>query len=470
MNFLKNSLWSILNIIGVQLVGLIVNVILARLLYPEIFGILGMAYVFAGFIIVFQDAGLSSYLIFKSTIDKRLINTTFVLNIFTSFLLAIFLLLTSDLVGGFYNEILVSKVIEVLSIGVAIGGLGITSRALLIREKKFKVLTIIDIISEVSSSVVAIVLAICHQDIWAVTSRLVIKPMFQTVILLLLYGKQVIGKPSYQYMFEIIPYSSKFLGSQMFIYLNNNVDYLLIGKFLGSKSLGLYTMAYQWSVVARQYISGAINRVIFPEVASLQSDVEKIRKLYLTVISKVAFFTFPLCAGLLVISREFILFVYSDKWIEAVFPLQILLVVGLVTSIGTLGGSIFNGLGKPQLEMRLNMGSFVFLTIMICILKDYGLNVLAIGILVKTIIFDYIKILLVNQQIKSNMWEFFESLKPSFLCTAIMVVCLVIFKGLVSLENTSMLFLQICIGILIYFISTLIFNKEIILFFRKRKK
>ncbi|MEC0016669.1 lipopolysaccharide biosynthesis protein [Bacillus anthracis] len=470
MNFLKNSLWSILNIIGVQLVGLIVNVILARLLYPEIFGILGMAYVFAGFIIVFQDAGLSSYLIFKSAIDKRLINTTFVLNIFTSFLLALFLLLSSDLVGGFYNEILVGKVIGVLSLGVAIGGLGITSRALLIREKKFKVLTIIDIISEVSSSVVAIVLAICHQDIWAVTSRLVIKPMFQTVILLLLYGKQVIGKPSYQYIFEIIPYSSKFLGSQMFIYLNNNVDYLLIGKFLGSKSLGLYTMAYQWSVVARQYISGAINRVVFPEVASLQSDVEKVRKLYLTVISKVAFFTFPLCAGLLVISREFIMFVYGDKWIEAVFPLQILLIVGLVTSIGTLGGSIFNGLGKPQLEMRLNMGSFVFLTIMICILKDYGLNVLAIGILVKTIIFDYIKILLVNRQIKSNMWEFFESLKPSFLCTAIMVVFLVIFKGLVSLENTSMLFLQICIGILIYFISTLIFNKEIILFLRKRQK
>ncbi|MFK4464777.1 lipopolysaccharide biosynthesis protein [Bacillus sp. RC252] len=470
MNFFKNSLWSILNIIGVQLVGLMVNVILARLLYPEIFGILGMAYVFAGFIIVFQDAGLSSYLIFKNTIDKRLINTTFVLNIFTSFLLAIFLLLTSDLVGGFYNEILVSKVIEVLSIGVAIGGLGITSRALLIREKKFKVLTIIDVISEVSSSVVAIVLAICHQDIWAVTSRLVIKPTFQTVILLLLYGKQVVGKPSYQYIFEIIPYSSKFLGSQMFIYLNNNVDYLLIGKFLGSKSLGLYTMAYQWSVVARQYISGAINRVVFPEVASLQSDVEKVRKLYLMVISKVAFFTFPLCAGLLVVSREFILFVYGDKWIEAVFPLQVLLVVGLVTSIGTLGGSIFNGLGKPQLEMRLNMGSFIFLTIMICILKDYGLNVLAIGILVKTIIFDYIKILLVNQQIKSNMREFFESLKPSLLCTVIMVICLVIFKGLVSLENTSMLFLQICIGILIYFISTFIFNKEIILFLRKRKK
>ncbi|MEM5624484.1 lipopolysaccharide biosynthesis protein [Bacillus wiedmannii] len=429
MNFFKNSLWSILNIIGVQLVGLLVNVILARLLYPEIFGILGMAYVFAGFIIVFQDAGLSSYLIFKSTIDKRLINTTFVLNIFTSFLLAIFLLLTSDLVGEFYNEILVSKVIGVLSIGVAIGGLGITSRALLIREKKFKVLTIIDVISEVSSSVVAIVLAICHQEIWAVTSRLVIKPTFQTIILLLLYGKQVVGKPSYRYIFEIIPYSSKFLGSQMFIYLNNNVDYLLIGKFLGSKSLGLYTMAYQWSVIARQYISGAINRVVFPEVASLQNDVEKVRKLYLMVISKVSFFTFPLCAGLLVVSREFILFIYGDKWIEAVFPLQVLLVVGLVTSIGTLGGSIFNGLGKPQLEMRLNMGSFIFLTIMICILKDYGLNVLAIGVLVKTIIFDYIKILLVNQQIKSNMWEFFESLKPSLLCTIIMVTCLVIFRG-----------------------------------------
>ncbi|OWT52563.1 lipopolysaccharide biosynthesis protein [Bacillus sp. K2I17] len=469
MNFLKNSLWSILNIIGVQLVGLLVNVILARLLYPEIFGILGMAYVFAGFIIVFQDAGLSSYLIFKSTIDKRLINTTFVLNIFTSFLLAIFLLLTSDLVGGFYNEIVVSKVIEVLSIGVAIGGLGITSRALLIREKKFKVLTIIDVISEVSSSVVAIVLAICHQEIWAVTSRLVIKPTFQTVILLLLYGKQVVGKPSYRYIFEIIPYSSKFLGSQMFIYLNNNVDYLLIGKFLGSKSLGLYTMAYQWSVIARQYISGAINRVVFPEVASLQNDVEKVRKLYLMVISKVSFFTFPLCAGLLVVSREFILFVYGDKWIEAVFPLQVLLVVGLVTSIGTLGGSIFNGLGKPQLEMRLNMGSFIFLTIMICILKDYGLNVLAIGILVKTIIFDYIKILLVNQQIKSNMWEFFESLKPSLLCTIIMVICLVIFRRVVSLENTSMLFSQICIGTLIYSISTFILNKEIILFLRKKK-
>jgi O-antigen/teichoic acid export membrane protein len=462
MSLLNNTMWSLTNIIGIQLLAVITNVILARILYPEIFGILGMATVFTGFILVFQEAGLSSFLIYKDKLDKGMISTSFWMNVMISLVLGGITYSMAAFISTIYHIVELKEIIHYISFGLIFASFGITSRALLTKGRRFKALTIIDVIAEVATSITSITLAVNNFDLLAITSRLLIKPCLQSTILIVMNKSNLFGRPSWSSVKEIIPYSSKFLGSQIFIYLNNSIDLFLIGKLLGARNLGMYTVSYQWSVLARMYISGSINKVVFPEISRKKDDKAEIRRIYLQVLNKLSFFTFPICIGLFIIAPEFIVIVYGEVWRDAIPVLQILLLAGMITSIGTIGGSVFNGVGKPHIEMRLNFISIFFLAAVIYICSFYGLIAISIGILVRVIIFDFIKMSLVNKVIGLNHRTHWKNLLPSFYSTFTMAAALFIGRYLFINHFTPMVraSLLIVLGGVVYIVASYFFNYQ----------
>ncbi|WKB35522.1 oligosaccharide flippase family protein [Terrilactibacillus sp. S3-3] len=156
---IKNSFWSFSSTIGMQLIGLIGNIILARLLYPQLFGLLGMATIFSGLILVIQEAGFSSYIIYKKDLHKEYVTTSFWINIFVSVLLSSVLYILSGMISDFFNENGLKSIIILLCIGMIFSSLGITSRAVLTRKKEFDKLAIIDLISQLSSTIISIIFA-----------------------------------------------------------------------------------------------------------------------------------------------------------------------------------------------------------------------------------------------------------------------------------------------------------------------
>ncbi|MCT1391446.1 lipopolysaccharide biosynthesis protein [Peribacillus frigoritolerans] len=426
--FAKNTLWSMVGIAGVQLINIICNIFLARMLYPEIFGLLGMALAFYGLILVFQEAGMSSYLIYEKNLKNETVSTSFWLNVICSILLVILIILAAPYIGSFYGEPQVTLILYIMSIGMLFSGISITARALLIKKREFNTLAKIDLVSELISSIVAVSLAFLDYSLLAISCRLFIKPLISTILLLMIERVNIKYGIKLKYVKSIVPYSSKFLGSQLFIYLNNNIDYLIIGKLMGSAKLGFYTTAYQWSVMPRFYIAGAVNKVFFPEVTKIKEDLGQLAKLYLQVIDKVSFFTLPACIGLILISKEFIFILYGPKWLNTVPILEILLVAGAITSISSLGGSIINGLGRPEIEMRLNIFSFITVTIFIVIASFISLKVVVFAILFKTILFDWWKTSIVCSLLKLKMTKIIRTLLPNILSTLLMYSLGWIFK------------------------------------------
>ncbi|PGV53350.1 lipopolysaccharide biosynthesis protein [Bacillus sp. AFS037270] len=458
---LKNSIWSFINIIGIQIFAVIVNALLARILYPEIFGILGMATVFTGLVLVFQDSGLNAFLIHKSNISQKNINAIFWLNILISLLLSLLLILIATPVSNFYQQPEVSTVIYYVALGVIIGSFGMTYRAVLVKNREFKKLTIIDMVAELASSVMSITLAIYHFELLAVTGKLLMRPLFQSVLLLITSGKYFLNKPSFHNIKEMISYSSRILGSQIFIYFNNNIDYFLIGKLLGSKSLGLYTIAFQWSVLARFYIAGAISKVAFPEISKHKDDLDFVRNLYLNIISRTSFLTFPICIGLLIVAPEFIKIVYGDNWESAIPVLQVLLIAGMISSIINVGGAVFNGLGKPEIDMWLNIISFVFLGIAIFIGSNFGILGVALGILIRSLIFGFVQIYIINKTIRLPQIIYLNSLLPNLYSTIIMGVSLCIVRFYFIGESVLLnLIIIVTLGISLYIFTSYFINKS----------
>ncbi|MGM0838453.1 MAG: lipopolysaccharide biosynthesis protein [Bacillota bacterium] len=460
MSFVQNSIWSFINVFGAQILGLIANIILARLLYPEIFGVLGMAMAFAGLMLVFQEAGLSSYIIYKKYINDSIISNSFYINIVISLLLCFLLLMISSDIGYFYGIEEVGIVIIYIAIGMAFGSFGITSRALLTKARNFKALAKIDLISELIASILAIIFAIYSLELLAITSRLVIKPLIQSLILIWIQKIKLLPL-NFGVIKEILPFSSKFLGSQLLIYINNNIDYFLIGKLLGSRNLGIYTVSYQWSVMPRFYISGAINKVAFPEISENNQDIHKVKEIYINIIQWLSFLTFPACTGLIVIASDFILVLYGNKWIDSAMVLQILLISGMITSVGTIGGSVINGLGKPIIEMYFNFVSILVLITCLIIGSNYGLIGIAIAILIRSMILEFVKQFIINKLINISFNKFIkEAILVNLFSALIMMIVLFIFKSYLEDINIYMKLLILVIsGFFIYFLISLGVNK-----------
>ncbi|WP_252183542.1 lipopolysaccharide biosynthesis protein [Rossellomorea vietnamensis] len=453
MSFYKNTIWSLLSIVGVQFINIVTNIVLARLLSPEYFGVLGMAMVFAGIAFVIQEAGLNSYLIYTTKLSKKIINATLLLNLILSILIAILIWVLSPLISNIFESNQVELVLKYVCLGIIISSFGSTSRALLMRERQFKIITLVDITAEIISSIFAILFAIYIDGILAISTKYIFRPSIQSILSFIIKPISFkdliyIDKDATR---DILTYSTSVLGSQMFMYANNNIDYFLVGKLLGKTQLGLYTIAFQWGSIARYYLASAVMRVLFPETSRWQDDISKVKDIYLDSISKLSLITLPICIGLALVSYEFIFILYGESWIEVYPVLQILLIAGGLASITVIGGPVLRGIGKPNIEMILSVISFVTYGILLLIFIKYGLTAVAFAELVRVLIVESARLLFLKKYLKIKAREIYTKLAPSLKSVMIMTFGVSAFGYIVDLENIYINFLiKILLGIIIY--------------------
>ncbi|WP_161515007.1 lipopolysaccharide biosynthesis protein [Priestia megaterium] len=457
----RNTIWSFFSIVGVQFINILTNVVLARILSPETFGILGMAIVFAGFAFVVQEAGLNSYLIFKKGEIQKVISTTFWLNIIFSFILAGILHFSSGAIVNFYNNKQVITILNFICIGILVGSIGSTHRALLIKNNQFKDITKIDILAEVVSSIAAILLALYTNGLLAVSAKYVFRPLIQSLLVFNYSRHRIKFKIYIEELKELILYSGNVLGSQLLMYMNNNVDFFLVGRFLGDKILGIYTLAFQWGALARYYLSGAVMRVVFPEVSRQQDDPSKLKGMYLNVISKLAFITLPICFGLALVAHEFIYVLYGEKWMDVVPILQLLLLAGGISSVSVVGGPVLRGMGRPDLEMKLSVFSFISFTALVLAGVKHGLLAVAIAECCRVVLIETTRLWLIRKYLGVPVRAVFKQLMPTVQSLVLMIIVLYGINLLAIEVNVLILFvLKIAIGVAAYIAGSFIFNKS----------
>jgi PST family polysaccharide transporter len=470
MSLYKNALWTLGGTIGTKLIGMLTDILLARFLSPEYFGVIGIASVIIGLIFIIQDTGLSSALVQRKEITNELITTTFYCNLMLSVTLSLIVFFSAPFIASWFNEELVSTVLYFSLVGILVGSLGITNRAVLIRNKQFKKITKIDMLSELISSVGAIVFIFVEQPIFAVGFRIMFRSAIQSVLLIINNKIDMNEKPKFSILKDIFPYSSNVLGVKLLNFTRNNIDYFLIGTLLGSYKLGLYTVSFQWSMIARFYISQSVSKVAFPEISRNQDRIHNIRSIYISMVNKISFITFPMTIGLALVAPDFVEFVYGDKWKEAVEVLQILMVAGMISSIGTLVGSVFSGMGKPNIEFRINVFSLISFVVLINIGAMFDIKGVAIAVLINTLLFDTISISKVIGLLELKVSQFLRALAPS-LISAIGMATILIFFNLIFLQNlhsTIRLFAMVVIGAVIYFSISFFTNKETFMWALKR--
>ena len=453
-----------------QITGLVLQIgigaVLARLLFPKDFGLLGMVAVFAGFVGMFQELGLGAAIVQRKDITEKHLSSVFLLNIFAGLILSLIMIGLAPGIAYFYNEKRLALIAMILGTRFFLSSFGIIQRTLFTKQLEFKKLAIVDIVSEAIAGIIAIFLALKGLGVWS----LVVQALVSSIVSVFILWFWSQWRPSLTFCWkslkELFGYGLNLMGFRFVNYFSRNLDNLLIGKFLGAASLGFYGKAYNLMLMPIQNISWTISRALFPAFSIIQDDLPKVREKYLQTNKYISMITFPMMMGLLVLAPETIRILFGHKWENSIILLQILCPVGMLQSISTSVGTIYMSQGRTDVQLKWS----IFASIITVLAFAIGIRWGVVGVAIAYFISSYALVLpcfyIAFRIIKLPMGVFLQNfILPtisSIIMALIVFVCRTYIKHSFQTGDFVTLISCFIVGVAIYIIFLGIFGRRLI--------
>lgn len=315
--------------------------ILARLLVPQDFGLIGMAAAITGFISMFRDLGLSQATIQRDRVTHADVNALFWLNMGVSSGLALVTMLLAPLLAWFYGEPRVLGVTIALGAGFFFGGVAVQHQALLDRQMRFTIRSVIDVCSLALGAIAGIGAALLGAGYWALVIQALVTALV-SAIGLWIWSPWRPGKPAWSPAARsMVGFGGHVTGFQVLNYVSRNIDNLLIGRVWGAVSLGLYTRAYTLLMLPIRQVNAPLASVAQPALGRLRHEPEKYRTVYLRVLEKIALLTMPGVAYLIATSDWIIRVVLGPGWSGAAPIFTWLGIAALVQPVANTTGWLY---------------------------------------------------------------------------------------------------------------------------------
>ncbi|MFB3917197.1 MAG: MOP flippase family protein [Terriglobales bacterium] len=453
--------WNFASQAGRQVTQLLTTIVLARLLVPADFGLLGMATVVIGFVDLFKDLGTSAAVIQGKEVSDELLSSVFWANAAFGILGTLALVAAAPLAAMYYHEPRVTAVLRILALSFAVSGISILQQALFERKLAFRILAKVEIAGVVCGAVVGIGSAVWGAGVWALVAQTL--ATVTVITILLWYFSQ--WRPRllfhWQEIRSISSYSLNLAGFNVFNYFSRNADYLLIGRFLGATPLGIYTLAYRIMLYPLQTITTVISRVMFPVYSQLQDDDARFRSAYLRTAGMIALITFPMMVGLWVVAKPFVLSVFGTKWALAIPLIKILAPIGMAQSIGATVGAIYQAKGRTDVMFRWGVASGMAAVAAFAVGLRWGIVGVATAYAIVTMLVAVPSFTIPFQYIGLRLSEFAAALARPLLGSVLMAAVVLIMRtALGVLSDLAVLEVLVAAGVMTYALASWIVNRE----------
>lgn len=322
--------------------------VMARLLTPQDYGLVGMVAFFTVFVSMYKDLGLSAATVQRSEISSEQISTLFWVNVLLSFGITLFTATIAPLVAWFYGEPQLTWITVVTALGFIISGVAVQHEALLRRQMRYFALAMIGLTSMAVGYVVGIILAWHGFRYWAlVASQLAVAAT--STLLVFSFCRWMPGLPKKNTgVRSMIKFGGNLTGFTTINYFSRNLDNLLIGRFWGAQQLGLYTRAYQLMALPIEQINEPISSVAVPSLSRLADSPESYRKAYLRMLEKIALLTMP-CVVLMILTSDWIIYiVLGSQWVGATQIFVLLGITALFQPIANTTGWLLISQGRTN--------------------------------------------------------------------------------------------------------------------------
>lgn len=440
--------WSFFTQFSQQGLGIIVSIILARLIAPAEFGVVGMVSVFVNFAALFVDFGFSTVLIQKDVVTFKDQDTAFFCNVVIALILYISFYLLAPFIAAFYNEPRLNLVTKVAALSFLITPIASVKPALVAKSMDFKTVAKVSLSSVFGGSLLAIVMAIFGFGVWAIVSQMLATALISAVYYQLIsdYTPSFrFNKASFKEMFSM---GSNIVGDHLVNYWTRNADNLMVGKMLGDAPLGIYSRAYALMLMPLTNITRVISRVMLPSFSEIKKDKSEVKRIYLRTIQVIAALTFPMMFGLSAVSDAFVLTLFGPNWAAMIPLIRVLSVVGAIQSILALNGSIYISQGKAKIAFRVTLvANIVFIIGLAIGIRLGGLNGVAYAYFITSLFSSVPIFYMAAKLIDVSIWDATQKLGKIFTSSLIMSGSVYLIMA-IPVINKLPVFISLIIGVI----------------------
>lgn len=445
---MSGMIWKFLEKAGSQIMQMIIQIVLARLLLPKDYGLVGLLTIFIIISDVFILQGLTTALIQKKDADETDFSSVFYANIVISVLLYIILFFTAPLIAAFYGEPQLTEIMRVLAINVIIGAIPAVHNAILARNLDFKKSFFRNISNVMTQGAVGITLACLGFGAWAMVYSKVAGVFVGAVVLCF----TVKWKPRKLYSMErikkLFSYSSKVLGTNLLNTIFNNIHSLIIGRYYTTADLGYYQRGQQIPQAVMSSLDGSMTEVLYPAFSKVQYDLDLLKKALRRSLRTSMFVVLPVLFGLFAIAEPLTLILLTEKWLPSVPFMRLACIVCMFWPLSHRTHAL-NAIGMSSVTLKLSLIGKGITLIFIFICIRFGIYAIMLGSIFSSSICLLITSYYINKYIHYSLRELIIDIYRPFLLAGFMAA-VVLLIGLLNINILLRLFLQIIIGAAIY--------------------
>jgi len=407
-------LWNYASFASGKVLVLITMAVLARLLTPEDFGIVGFAVVAVAYLGMLKDMGLGAAVIQRRDDIEESAQTVYLLNLASGVILTTITALSAPLVARFFDEPLVTPILRVLAFTFVLEALGAIHIVLLKRNLDFRRKLIPDVGRAAVKGGVSIVAAVAGFGVWALVWGQIAGVMTGA----LLAWVVVPWRPRFEFhrrlMRPLLRFGVPLVITDIQYTIWLNLDYVIIGRMLGGVALGVYTLAYRLPELLIQSIWRVMAQAMFPVFSRIQDRSDLLRRGFLATIRYSQIIIVPLCVGLVITARPAVEVLFGDQWHAAIPVLQVMAVFSLVGSIGVNVGDVYKAIGRPDILAKLGVGEIVILVPALIAGAHYG-GIVGVGWAhaAVALVDTCVRLVVARHFIGVGFRDVFEQMKPS---------------------------------------------------------
>lgn len=459
--FLNGVLWSFVQQFSIQLVSFIIQLVLVRFISPSDFGLIGMLAVFIGIGNALFDGGMTSSLIREIKANDSDYSTIFYYNFICSIFLYVVFYFSAPLIADFYNQQEIIKIARVYGLIFIFSSFGAVQNTILIKNMEFKAQALITIPPLLVGGITGVLLAINNYGVWSLVYSMIVTSLLNSIFLWIFSN----WRPSISFdknKFKVhFNYGYKMTVSSILDTIFTNIYQIIIGKLYSPTLVGYYTRANSLMMLPVGNISIVLNRVVFPLFSKVQDDIVALKRLYRKIMQIVFFVIAPTSALMILLSKEIVSLLFTDKWLPIVPIFQILCLSGLLYPLHLYNLMILQVKGKSALFLKLEILKKFIVILSILISVKFGFYGILIGSVFTSAIALFINTYFAGEFINYKMLDQLKDLLPIFISAILMSLIVVFFLEFVkSFSYLIKIMSSSLVGIISYVSISFLFKIE----------
>lgn len=457
-------IWKFSERVLAQIVSFVISIVLARLLSPEDYGQVAMVLIFITIADTFVSSGFATALIQKKDSDETDFSTMFYSALAVSLGIYVLIFMCSPYIAAFYREESLTIILRVFALRIPLSALNAIQHAYVSRNMLFKRFFFSTLFGTLLSGIVGITMAYLGLGVWALIGQYFTNTIVDTIVLLF----TVPWRPRWLFSFKaakgLMNYGWKVLAADLSGTFFEQLRSLIIGRIYTSSDLAYYNKGNQFPNLITSNISSSIMTVLFPAIANVNDDAERVKQITRRGIKAMSYIMFPMLFGLAAVAKPLITLLLTEKWIGTVPYVQILSISCAISLLGAVSLQSLKAIGKSDTLLKLEFIKKPVYVLLLIIGIQVGTLAIAVTMLLYNIYGTFVNSQSLNKYIKYYYREQISDILSAFLLSITMSI-FVYFIGcfIIGYDNVSdfvVLIVQIIIGFTYYILMSKITRNE----------